>query len=327
MKHFLYLLLAASVLLCGGCSSEKPNLNVITEKKTETSTLNATSGKNVALVMKTLTNPFFIEMEKGARRGAKEFGVNLLVRTGAQETSITQQIEIIDELIRDKVDAIVIAPASSTELVPVLKKAQASGITIINIDNTLDEEISRKIGLQKPPFISVNNEQGAYLAAKYLSSRLSTPSEVAILEGITSAENSKLRRDGASRAFKENPAINLVAVESANWKIDEAYDVTKNIYRRHPNVGAIFCANDMMALGALKYLADSGRPLVLVAGYDALEEARNAVKNGALTVTVNQQADVQGFLGVKAAVQKMNGETVPPETFVEVHLVTRESLQ
>ena len=114
MKHFLYLLLAASVLLCGGCSSEKPNLNVITEKKTETSTLNATSGKNVALVMKTLTNPFFIEMEKGARRGAKEFGVNLLVRTGAQETSITQQIEIIDELIRDKVDAIVIARSSFT---------------------------------------------------------------------------------------------------------------------------------------------------------------------------------------------------------------------
>ncbi|MCB0021873.1 MAG: substrate-binding domain-containing protein, partial [Caldilinea sp.] len=88
--------------------------------------------------MKTLTNPFFIEMEKGARRAEQELGIELIVKTGAQETSIEQQIAIVDDFIARGVDAIVIAPGSSTELIPVLKKAQDAGIVVINIDNRLD---------------------------------------------------------------------------------------------------------------------------------------------------------------------------------------------
>ena len=78
----------------------------------------------IGLVMKTLTNPFFVEMEKGARQAEKDFGINLVVRTGAQETSIEQQITIVRDLIKENVDAIVIAPADSSELIPVLKEAQ-----------------------------------------------------------------------------------------------------------------------------------------------------------------------------------------------------------
>jgi ribose transport system substrate-binding protein len=82
----------------------------------------------IGLIMKTLTNPFFIEMEKGARRAQSELGVELVVKTGAQETSIEQQIAIVEEMITAGMDAIVIAPGSSTELIPVLKKAQDAGI-------------------------------------------------------------------------------------------------------------------------------------------------------------------------------------------------------
>jgi ribose transport system substrate-binding protein len=78
--------------------------------------------------MKTLTNPFFIEMEKGARKAEQENAVELLVKTATQETSIEQQIQIVDEMITAKVDAIVIAPGDSLRLVPILKKAQDAGI-------------------------------------------------------------------------------------------------------------------------------------------------------------------------------------------------------
>jgi len=112
-----------------------------------------------------------------------------------------------------------------------------------------------------------------------------------------------------------------VAIETANWKIDEAYTVTQNLYKKNPNLGAFFCANDMMALGTVKYLSESGKAGVLVAAYDALDEAKGAIKNGKLAVTIDQQADVQGYLGVKFAVQKVNGESVPLETLVEVKVI------
>jgi len=330
MHRISLLLLAVAIVFTMGCSSNKENNSVIVEGEkqvNQTAQLGTASNKNVALVMKTLTNPFFVEMEKGARKGAKELGVNLTVKTGAQETSITQQIAIIEELIRDKVDAIVIAPASSIELIPVLKKAQDANIYIINIDNQLDVEVCRKMGLIDVPFISVNNEQGAYLSAQYISEKITTPTQVVILEGITSANNSQDRKNGALRAFKENVNINVVAVETANWKIDEAYELTRSLYKKFPNIGAFFCANDMMALGTVKYLGETNRANVLVAAYDALYEAKEAIKVGTLSVTVDQQADVQGYLGVKYAVQKINGEKVPMESLVAVKTVHSESLR
>jgi len=280
----------------------------------------------IALVMKTLTNPFFVEMEKGARDAERDFEINLIVKTAAQETSIEQQIEIVDELIRSEIDAIVIAPGDSLELIPVLKKAQDAGIIVVNIDNKLDQAFSDKIGLVNIPFISVNNEEAAYLSAKYISDQITVPTQVAILEGIRSAQNAEERKNGALRAFSENPNITVVVMETAHWKIDEAYDVTKKIFFDHPEIGAIFCANDMMALGTINYLQEEKRDDVLVAAYDALDEAKKAIEDGWLNITIDQQAAYQGYLGVEYAVRMLNGESFPAETIVDVLAVTSETL-
>ena len=210
----------------------------------------------VALVMKTLTNPFFVEMEKGARRAEQDLGVKLIVKTGAQETSIEQQIAIVRALIGQGVDAIVIAPADSAELVPVLAEAQKAGIVIVNIDNRLDQKSVAAEGMKEVPFISVDNEEGAYESAKYISDRVDTPSEAIILEGIRTAKNADDRLRGAERAFGENPNVTVVAKETANWKIDEAHDVVAGLFAAHPQIRAIFAANDMMALGAIRYLEE-----------------------------------------------------------------------
>jgi len=279
----------------------------------------------IALVMKTLTNPFFVEMEQGARRAEADLGVRLLVETAAQETSIDQQIAIIERLIDQKVDAIVIAPGDSTSLVPVLVQAQQAGIRVVNIDNRLDPTLSRQLGLVDVPFISVDNEDGAYQAARAVSAGITTPTKAVIIEGITSAQNAIDRTHGAQRAFAANPALTVVATETAHWKIDEAYAVTKRLMLAHPDIGVIFCANDMMALGALQYLAETNHADIKVAGFDALAQAREAISSGRMVVTVDQQAAEQGYLGISYAVKLLAGEKMPAETMVPVKLITRDS--
>ncbi|MFL5343983.1 MAG: sugar ABC transporter substrate-binding protein [Hyalangium sp.] len=287
----------------------------------------APAHKTIALVMKTLTNPFFVDMERGAKRAEKELGVTLLVKTASQETSIEQQIQIVEELIQMKVDAIVIAPGDSLRLVPVLKRAQEAGIPIVNIDNRLDPEAMKKQGLAHIPFVSVDNEKAAYESAQFIARSVQKPAQAAIIEGIRSADNSRLRRAGAERAFKENPHITLVATETANWKIDEGYAVTRQLFSAHPDISLLFCANDMMALGALKFLQESGRQAVKVASYDALEEAREAVKSGQLAVTVDQQAAEQGYQGVRLARRQLDGESVPEQVLIDTHLIVAELVQ
>lgn len=281
----------------------------------------------IALVMKTLTNPFFVEMEKGARRAESELGIELIVKTTATETSIEQQIEIVEQLIRDEVDAIVIAPGDSVNLIPVLKKAQDAGIIIINIDNRLDAAISEEIGLVDVPFISVDNELGAYLSAKYVSDQITSPAEALILEGIRTAENAEDRKNGAIRAFEENPNITIVAMETAHWKIDEGYAVTEDLLSKHPEATVIFCSNDMMALGTIQYLQETGRTDILVAAYDALNEAKEAILADTLQVTIDQQAAEQGYLGVVYAMRALSGESLPLESLIDVFVITSESLK
>lgn len=318
------------MLALGGCRAEEPSVSLLADADEVTPALSVAAATEtpftVALVMKTLTNPFFVAMEQGARQAEQDLGVNLIVKTGAQETSIEQQIAIVRDLIADEVDAIIIAPADSAQLVPVLAQAQEAGIVIINIDNQLDPGIVAAQGMQEVPYISVDNEQGAYESAKYISDQLQEPTEAIILEGIRTANNATDRMRGAERAFGENPNITVVAKETANWKIDEAYNVSAALFAQHPNIGAVFAANDMMALGVIRYLEESGRTDVMVAGYDALEEAKAAISAGKLASTVDQQAAQQGYFGVEYAVKALQGRTLPAVTLIDTQLVTQESI-
>lgn len=328
MKYATLLLTAAfslGLLACG--RSSNPSVSSVSTAAKPASAPAASAPRQIGLVMKTLTNPFFIEMEKGARRAEKEFGISLIVKTAAQETSIEQQIQLVNDLIAAKVDAIVIAPADSQSLVETLKKASDAGIKIVNIDNRLDAESVKNAGLDIVPFISVDNDAGAYKAGKYLADKASGPVQAAILEGMRSADNARQRMEGAKRALLENKQIKVVASEAANWKIDEAYAVSKSMFKKHPDIQLLFAANDMMAIGAIKYLQESGKTKVVVVGYDALDEAITEIKAARMAATVDQQAAEQGYQGVAVALRLVNGEKVQPVTLIDTRLVTVERLQ
>lgn len=317
-------ILGLGLLACG--QSSGPNVSTVAAPAS-TPTPAAPPSRRIGLVMKTLTNPFFIEMEKGARRAEKELGIGLIVKTAAQETSIEQQIQLVNDLVAAKVDAIVIAPGDSQSLVPSLKKAMDAGIKIVNIDNRLDPAALTQAGMGDVPFISVDNDAGAYKAGKFLADTASTPTQAAILEGIRSADNARQRMEGAKRALTENKQVKLVASETANWKIDEAYAVTKTLFTKHPDIHLLFAANDMMAIGAVKYLQESGKTKVTVVGYDALTEAMTEIKGGRMAATVDQQAAEQGYQGVALALRLIKGEKVPTLTLIDTRLVTAADLK
>lgn len=318
-----------ALALLGGCDAPRhPAVGAVTAEQPAASqaAAPAPAQQRVTLIMKTLTNPFFVEMERGARRAQQEAGIELQVRTATQETSIEQQIQLVNDAVRAGAQAIVIAPGDSARLVPALKAAQDAGIAVVNIDNRLDAEAVAAAGMRPVPFVGVDNELGAFAAARHLAERVGAPAEAAVIEGIRGADNARQRLHGAERGLGTNPRIRIVARESANWKIDEAYAVAARIFKRHPQVSVLVCANDMMAIGALKYLQESGRGHVLVSGFDALGEVLPAVRAGQLAVTVDQQAAEQGYLGVKTALQMLAGGVPPPQQMVESRLVTARTL-
>lgn len=322
------LLLAGSLALLGACSDSSTEAvkSVAVVASTAVTTPKAHSPK-VALIMKSLTNPFFIEMERGARRAEREAGIELQVTATSQETAVEQQIQLIEDQIKRKVDAIIITPNDPQRLIPALKRAQDAGIKVVNIDDRLNPETVAASGMKPVPFISVDGEDAAYRAAKFAAEPITQPSEVAIIEGVRSTENSAKRQRGAERAFKENSKLKIVASETARWQIDEGYEVAKRVFTAHPKIRVVACANDLMAIGVMKYLSESGKTGVRVAGFDALDEAKAAIRAGSMAVTVDQQSAQQGYQGVMTALKLMRGEAVESVVRVEARLLTRDALK
>jgi ribose transport system substrate-binding protein len=319
-------LLAVLGVACG--DSGKPSMERVTADTAPAKVVTAKPATiKVALVLKSLTNPFFVEMVKGARTAQQESGVDLQIKTTTPETSVEQQIRMVESQIKAHVDAIVITPVDIRRLVPVLKKAQDAGIKIVNIDERLDPGTVKANGLQAVPFVGVDSEEGAYRAAKFMAAQIRHPSQAAIIEGIPGTNTSIDRKRGAQRAFSENGHLRIVAIGAANWKADEAYELAKSMFKTHPKIGIVYCTNDLMAIGLIRYLLESGKSRVLVAGFDALDDAKRAIRAGRMAATVDQLAARQGYLGVINALKLVRGEALSDQTLIDTALVTSSTLQ
>jgi len=124
----------------------------------------------VALIMKSLANEFFQTMQDGAKAHQKEHSADYtLIANGIKdETDTAAQIKIVQQMLVEKVDAIVIAPADSKALVPVLKEAADKGVIVVNIDNKLDEAALKEKNLVVP-FVGPEALERALRSAYYLA--------------------------------------------------------------------------------------------------------------------------------------------------------------
>lgn len=287
----------------------------------------ATRKPTVAFVMKTLTNPFFLMMKDGVLKAEKEFGCNVIIQAAEEETSIEQLVGIVESMIARKVDAICVTPSGSTEVIPVILKAEKAGIPVIDVDVEVDSNAAVAAGL-KYYYVGANNFDGGYMAGKALAVALKGKGEVAILEGIPGVDNAEKRKAGALKAFAEYPGIKVVASQTAHWKTEEALNVFTNMLQAHPRIAGVFCANDMMAFGVINAIEAAGKSgKILVTSYDALDAAKAAIRSGAMLSSVDQRPDLMGYYAVKFALERINGNEPPTPFMVPLTNVTKDTLK
>jgi ribose transport system substrate-binding protein len=311
----LFLLTAAATMLVSGCNRN--------ESKPSASGGAAPAGKPViALVVKTLNNPFFIDMQKGAEEQAKKDGVELIVQAADREIDVERQMQIIENLIERKVSALCIAPSGSREIVPVIVKANKAGIPVLIIDTRADEKALAAAGGKIATFIGSDNYDGGKLAGQFIVEKLGGKGNVAVLEGIPGHETGDARLRGFHEALAKAPGIKIVASQPANWERDQGFNVFQNILQAHPEVNALFACNDLMALGATEAIAAAGKTgKIMVVGFDAQPEAREAIKKGAMAATVAQFASRMGGTAIEYADKLLKGEKIPEFTPVAIELV------
>jgi len=274
--------------------------------------------------MKSLANEFFSTMAEGAKKhqAANADKYDLIVNGIKNETDLTEQVNLVEQMMAQKVNAIVIAPADSKALVTVLKRAREAGILVINIDNKLDADVLRQAGLTVP-FVGPDNRAGARKVGEALAKRLKPGDKVAIIEGIPTAFNGQQRRLGFEDAATA-AGWKLATVQSGNWEMDKANTVATAILSEHQDLKAILCANDNMALGAVAAIQTAGRSgQVLVVGFDNIGAIRPMLTDGRVVATADQHADQLAVFGIEAALKILKGETPPADQTTTVDLITK----
>jgi ribose transport system substrate-binding protein len=284
----------------------------------------SSSRPKIALVMKSLANEFFSTMADGAKKhqAAHAADYDLIVNGIKNETDLAEQVNLVDQMIALRVNAIVIAPADSKALVTVLKRAQEAGILIVNIDNKLDAGVLKQAGLTVP-FVGPDNHAGARKVGDALATQLKPGDEVGIIEGIPTAFNGQQRRLGFEDAMKA-AGVKIITVQSGNWEMGQANGVAAAMLSEHPKLRAILCANDNMALGAVAAIQAADKTgKVLVVGFDNIGAIRPMITDGRVVSTADQHGDQLAVFGIEAARKILKGEAPPADQTTAVDLITR----
>ncbi len=284
----------------------------------------------VALVMKSLANEFFRTMEDGAKAHQKQHAnqYTLLTNGIKDETDTSAQIKMVEQMVAQRINALVIAPADSKALVAVIKNAADRGIVVINIDNQLDAAALKEKNL-KVPFVGPDNRAGARLVGDFLAKQLQSGDKVGIIEGVSTTFNAQQRTLGFQDAMKA-AGMTVVAVQSGQWEIDKGNTVAAGMLREHPDLKALLAGNDSMALGAVAAVRASGRTgKVQVVGYDNISAIKPMLKDGRVLATADQFAAQQAVFGIetalKALAEKKSGADLAEVIRTDVVLVTKDS--
>ncbi len=233
----------------------------------------------IAMVVKSLGNGFFDAAHQGAKDAAAEIGGVEIIYTGPTTPSAEGQIEIINSLISQKVDAIVVSANDPNALVPIAKKAMQRGIKVISFDSALAPG-GRQMQLNPSNPEMVGQKQIEMAAAE-----LNGKGELAILSASAQATNQNLWI-GVMKKTLERPeyaGLKLVATVYGDDQSDKSYREAIGLLRSHPNLKAIISPTTVGIVAASKAVADEGLVgKVFVTGLGLPSEMAGHVKSGAV---------------------------------------------
>lgn len=316
MKKFLRTIsaLVLTLLVLVGCSieGEEKTEEASTEKAPANETASSDKDFTVGVSISTLNNPFFISLKDGIEAEAKEKGLEVVI-VDAQNDSSTQSNQL-EDLITQGVDLIIINPVDSTAVSPSVLSANEADIPVICVDRGSDEG-------EIVSFIASDNIEGGKMAGEYILENIGENDKIAQLEGVPGASSTRERGEGFSQAIEGK--IELTASQTANFDRAEGLTVMENMIQADPDIKAVFCQNDEMALGAAEALSGKDNDIIIV-GFDGNEDAIEAVKNGSLSATVAQKPEEMGKIALETASKYLNGEEVEEKIPSPLELISKE---
>lgn len=272
--------------------------------------------RTIAFVPKAMDSEFWLKVRDGAQKAVEgRADITLSVLAPDREINVDQQVSILEDQIQRGAKALVVAPAGSAQVVPVLQNAIARGIPVVLVDADAPLE-------GKSSYAGTDNRAGGALAARHVIDKVGS-GKIALISGVPGNQSQDDRAAGFLETIATAPGLQVVARQPANSERSLGLTVMENILTAHPDIKAVFATNDQMALGAVEAIrARKPEAGIVVVGFDATGEAVQAIVEGRMSASVAQRPFEMGRRSVEAALALLDGKTVEPRIDTGTELVT-----
>jgi ribose transport system substrate-binding protein len=278
------------------------------------------SKPRIAVVVSTLNNPWFVVLGEAARARATELGYEARVFDSQNDTA--KEASHFEDLIASGYQAVLFNPTDSQGSVANAAKASSAGVPVFCIDREINSTEAATAQLFS------DNYSGSVAIGQYFVKRVGTEGKYAELLGIVGDNNTFNRSKGFHSVVDRYPGLKMVAQQSADFDRAKALDVMESILQMHPDLNAVFCGNDSMAMGAYQALVSAGKAnQVKVFGFDGADDVVKLVAEGKIAATGMQYPRVMATKAAEFAAAFLTGKRdFSRKVPVRVDLVTPDTV-
>jgi ABC-type sugar transport system substrate-binding protein len=280
----------------------------------------SSGGQRVAVVVSTLNNPWFVVLADAARDRAKELGYEAVVFDSQNDPA--KESAHFDNIIASRYSAILFNCTDAKGSIANVRRAKAASIPVFCMDREIEANDAAVAQILS------DNYSGCVALGQYFVEQIGETGKYIELLGIVADTNTWNRSKGFHSVVDRFPGLKMVAQQSADFDRSKALEVMDSLLQRNPDIDAVFCGNDAMAMGAYQALLAAGKAsTVKVFGFDGADDAVKAIAEGKITATVMQFPKIMARTAAEYADRYLKGErNFPQRVPVAVELVTRANV-
>ncbi len=276
------------------------------------------SGLTLGVVEKSLSNEFWRTLEEGYEKAAEDCGVEIIVKATTDEGDETGQQTMTETLVNQGVNALMMSPISDSNLTAAVENANNADIVTVNVNDGLIAEADYYVGPEA--------YQNGQLAAAWISEKLGDEGQVAIVVGMAKAFAARQRTAGFKDWIADNNSgMEIVAEQNADWDRQKSKELASTWIQQYPDLKAIFCNNDDMALGVVEAVQEENAD-ILVVGVDGIGEAYDSIRAGKLDATVDSFPYYMAQVATECTLRVLAGEEVPSVVHTPQALISAENI-
>jgi ribose transport system substrate-binding protein len=274
----------------------------------------------IAIVVSTLNNPWFVVLGETAKARAIELGYDATIFDSQNDTA--KEAAHFENVIAGGYQAILFNPTDANGSIASVEKARAAGIPVFCIDreiNSTNAAVSQLLS---------DSYSGCVKLGQYFVKTVGKEGEYAEILGIVGDNNTWNRSKGFHSVVDRYPGLKMVAQQSGEFDRAKGLEVMESILQAHPDIKAVFCGNDAMAMGAHQALLAAGDAnKVKVFGFDGADDAVKLIAEGKMTATGMQFPKTMARNAAEYADQYIKGKRdFPQKVPVPVELVTQANV-